>query len=175
MSDTTIIKGLDQLQLALDTLPGKVQFNIMRGAVRAGAKVVQQRAISIAPEEDASTTNAYKASLGWSPGALKRSIKYSARISGQNVIGKVKAGDKIAFYAHMVEFGTAAHVIRAKPGSVLAFGGGVTSVNHPGSRRNPFMRIAMDSTPADALRAVGEYARGRLTKEGLEVPAPEDV
>ena len=42
MADIVHVKGLDQLQKFLDTLAPKVERNVMRGALRAGANVVKQ-------------------------------------------------------------------------------------------------------------------------------------
>ena len=44
------------------------------------------------------------------------------------------------------------------------------AVNHPGARKNPFMRIALDSTSCVAVERVAEYMRKRLTKDGIEIP-----
>ena len=43
MSDVKV-KGLAELQAALDGLPAKIEANIMRGALRAGANVIRAEA-----------------------------------------------------------------------------------------------------------------------------------
>ena len=53
-------------------------------------------------------------------------------------------GDR-PFYARFVAGGTAAHLIQAEAGEALATPyGPKTSVVHPGTRRNPYMRRAFD-------------------------------
>lgn len=41
------------------------------------------------------------------------------------------------------------------------------SVHHPGAQPKPFMRPAIDEKQGEAIRAVGEQIRKRLTKEGI--------
>lgn len=171
MTDLVHVKGLAALQKALDELPAKIEANIMRAALSAGARVIANQAKEIAPMEPPNTASTYKQSLGWTPGALKRSIKVSSRLKGGKVIATIRAGNKQAYYAHMVEFGTAAHMIRPKGKKSLFLAGVMREVvNHPGARKNPFMRIAMDAEAQRALLAVGERIKRRLTKEGIDTP-----
>lgn len=165
---TTEVKGLADLQRALDSLPAKIEANIMRAAIRAGAKVIAQ----------AAAANVHSVS-----GTLAESVRFGARPNAKEgkVVGYVRAGGKgkkgkaSAFYAHMVEHGTAAHVIRArKPNRMLAVG--VAKVQHPGSKKKPFLRPAMDVHHQAALEAMREVIRKRLaTKHGIDVPAPVDA
>jgi hypothetical protein len=74
----------------------------------------------------------------------------------------------------MVEHGTAAHIIRARPpNKMLAIG--VAAVHHPGAKKRPFLRPAMDAQGQAAIERMREYIRTRLaTKHGIDVPAPFD-
>lgn len=155
------VKGLAELQAFLDKLPKKVEQNIMRGALRAGAKPVLEAARQNAPTGEPSDTNRRKYNLY--SGALRDSLRLSARIDRRKgqVVARVVAGGKSkksgadVFYANMVEFGTKPHVI----------GDG----QHPGVMPKPFMRPALDSEAGAALVAVGEYIKKRLaTKHGLD-------
>lgn len=164
------VKGLADLQAALDSLPAKIEANIMRAAVRAGAKVIAKAAQAAVPDRR---------------GVLRDSVRFGAKVDrvGGKIVGYVRAGGrgkkskKTAFYARMVEFGTAAHLIAARPGKHLAIGGGYYQVvHHPGARKKPFMRPAMDAQSQAAMQAMAEYIRQRLsTKYGIEVPAPVDA
>ena len=40
MADSVHVKGLDALQKLLDTLPVKLEKNVMRGGLRAGMNVI---------------------------------------------------------------------------------------------------------------------------------------
>ena len=157
------VKGLSGLQKFLDTLAPRVEQNIMRGALRAGAKPILEAAKSAAPVGEPSETNRRRYKLY--AGALRDSIRISGRIDKRNgkVAASVKAGGKTksgadVFYAHMVEFGTRPHA--------LSKGGEVT---HPGTAPRPFMRPTIDSQAQNAILAAGEYIKKRLsTKHGLD-------
>ena len=152
------VRGLSDLNKLLQELPVKIERNILRGALRAGAKVIQAEA---------------KANVPVKNGILRESIRVTGRIRGRIVTASIKAGGKTksgdAWYARFVEFGTAAHLIQGKSGGWLSFGGLFTkSVQHPGAKPSPFMRPALDAKSQDAILAVGNYIKKRLmTKEGL--------
>jgi HK97 gp10 family phage protein len=161
-----VVKGLTDLQKALDTLPAKIEANIMRSALRAGAKLIGAEAKRNVPQRT---------------GRLASSIKIGSRnVKGKGVQAYVRAGknrpkDYVhGYYAHMVESGTAAHVIKAPPGAKLNVGGFFySSVMHPGFQARPYMRPAIDSQQAVAIEAVAAYIRKRLAdKHGIDVPDP---
>jgi HK97 gp10 family phage protein len=148
------VRGLKELQKFLDQLPVKIERNIMRGALRAGAKPILAQAIAGVPVQS---------------GELKNSLKISTSAKGGTVESKVKTN---VFYSRFVEFGTQAHFITAKKGGWLSFGGiFAKSVWHPGIPKGPhaFMRPALDSQAQAAVVATAEYIKKRLaTKEGLD-------
>lgn len=161
MSETRI-KGLAELQRALDELPAKIEANVMRGALRAGAKVLLADAQKSAAFADHT-------------GALRASLRVTTSLKRGRIAAAVKAGptkkDKRPWYARFVEFGTAAHVIKARRARMLAIG--VAKVNHPGAKKHPFLRPALDTQHVAAVEAAREYIRKRLsTKHGIDVPAP---
>lgn len=151
------IKGGKELMAFLSELPAKMERNIMRSALNQGAKVIQAEAKSNVPVDS---------------GELRDSLKRSTRVRRGKVTAKVTSK---LFYAHFVEFGTAAHRITGKDGGPLFFGGKlVKGANHPGSRPHPFLRPALDSKSNDAIRAVGAQINKRLTVLGIE-SAPLEV
>ena len=157
----TKFKGGKELQDMLNTLPAKIERNIMRSALRAGAAVIRDAA---------------RANINDRSGGLSKSVRVSTRARRGEVTATVKAGNKEAFYAHMVEFGTLAHDIPAAKGSALNVAGQPrASVEHPGAAPHPFMRPAVDEKQAEAIRAVGEQVRKRLTKQGLNTPDALEV
>lgn len=163
MSDVKV-KGLAELQAALDGLPAKVEANIMRGALRAGANVIRAEAKAQVPRLHGALADSIRTSVSLRRGTVKAAVKAGGR----------RKGKASAFYAHMVESGTKAHVIKARPGSALnVHGSAVMSVQHPGARAKPFLRPALDSRATAAVEAVREYIRTRLaTKHGIDVPGP---
>src|SRR3990172_10648780 len=119
MATETHVKGLAELQKFLDQLPAKIERNVMRGALRAGMKVVERVA---------------KANIHSVSGLLAEGLKVGTRSRGGTVTAYLKASGKHAFIAKWVEFGTRAHNIAAKKGGWLSFGSIFTkSVEHPGA------------------------------------------
>ena len=167
------VKGLAALQKALDTLPVQIESKIMRGALRAGAKVIMQDAKARCPVGPPSSEGARL--YGHYQGALRDSIRITGRVKNGTVSASVKAGGKTksgaqVYYASIIEFtGAAAHIIKSRRAQgFLFFAGSVyRTVNHPGMAARPFMRPAMEGRAQDALMAIGEYIKGRLSKEGV--------
>lgn len=148
------VKGLAELNKLLKELPAKVEGNILRGAMRAGAKVFEDRAKQMVPVKS---------------GQLRDSIKVSTRSKRGRVSATVTAGGKKAFYAHMVEFGTVRHFIKPKNRKSLFFAGMAKEVvDHPGASPKPFMRPALDGGQAEAVNAAADYIRKRLAKEAAK-------
>lgn len=181
MNDLENIKGLRALQGVLDTLPAKVEANIMRGGMRAGIKEIVKAVEQEAPAGPPSGTNAKR--YGGRRGLLKASVRGSVKLKPKagKLIGIVRAGGKakgggVAYYAQIVAKGSKPHVIKAKKGKALPIGGGVALVHHPGARANDFAVRGMDRGAAPAVQSMAAYARNRLkTKHGLDVPDPADA
>ncbi len=159
------IKGLAELQKALDELPAKIERNVLRGGLRAGSNVIAEEARRLCPEAPPTMASVKH---GGRIGDLKRSIRVSMRVSSKTgtVRARVKAGNKKAFYAHMVERGTARHWIKPKNRKSLFFAGLAREViDHPGARPKPFLRPAFDAKARAAIEAMADYIRARLPKE----------
>ncbi len=157
MADETISGGRE-LDAFLQTLAIKVEKNILRSGLRAGANKFKEGAKAGVPVRD---------------GVLRQSIRVASGAKGGTVFAYVKAGSKKAWYWRFVEFGTSAHVIVGKRSGLMRVGGHfVRTVNHPGARARPFLRPAFDAKASAALVAIGAQIRARLTKEGINVPAP---
>lgn len=185
MADDRTISGGRELSQFLQQLPAKIEKNIMRAALRAGAAEIRKEARELVPVE---------------MGDLRRSIRVSAKAKGGKVQASVKAGDKKAFYAHMVEFGTKPHLIKVREedrpinykltrkrgvltrvsmrtinrrGLMIGNNFVGPKVDHPGARPSPFLRPAFDNAGDRAIKAIGDKIRERLTKQGINAPAPE--
>ena len=171
--DITIVGGKELAEF-LKSLPKKLETNIMRAALRAGASVIAKEA-----KNNLSVQKT---------GALKASIRTSSRSQKGTVFAYARAGgrrgaankDKSAFYAAFIEFGSAAHAIVPKNKPYLVFtarDGRLVRTKfiprHPGFSAKPFMRPAFDSKGEAAVAAVSKKIRERLTKEGINVPLPE--
>lgn len=155
MSEETHVTGLAELQKFLDSVPVKLEKNILRGALRAGMSTVKPIAQS----------NIHNVS-----GQLAKGLKIGTRIRSHTVTANLKATGPHRSIAQLVEFGTRAHNIAAKFGGWLSFMNVFRKeVAHPGARPRPFMRPALDAQAGAATVAVGEYIKKRLaTREGLD-------
>lgn len=158
MSDQNIFGGA-ALDALLQTLPAKMETNVMRSGLRAGAKVFLDEV---------------KQNIPVKQGFLRASARITTRKTKEGqVSASVKVGNRLAFYANMVEFGTRPHQILARPGGALNVNGAeVKSVQHPGIAPHPFMRPAADAKFAQAVAAVQAKVRERLAKQGLNMPDP---
>ncbi len=154
LTDSEHIKGLSDLGKLLDTLPLKLEVNIMRGAFRAGMKIVLDQA----------KENTHDIS-----GDLDKGLKIYTRARNGMVTASIRATGIHGTVAHLLEFGVAGHWIRAADKGALSFGGGfVKAVYHPGFTGKAFMRPALDARGIAAVNAAAEYMRRRATKAGLD-------
>ena len=145
------VKGLADLDRYLKEFPAKLEAKILRGAMRAGSKVF----LDLAKQKVPSKT-----------GALRKSLRISTRLKQGRTSATVVAGDKVAFYAHMVEFGTARHWIKPSKRKSLFFAGIMReTIDHPGARPQPFMRPAFDEGTQGAIEASRDYTARRIEKE----------
>lgn len=165
MSSYVNIQGGKELAAFLQALPLKVEKNIMRSALRAGAGIIAKEAKQNVPVQN---------------GELRKSIRTGSNAKKGKVEATVKVGSKKVWYSRFVEYGTAPHMIKAgknKPNLVFFGKSGkrvvTQQVAHPGAKAKPFMRPAFDTKGDEAVAAVAKRIRERLTKENINVVAPE--
>ncbi|MDQ1925172.1 HK97-gp10 family putative phage morphogenesis protein, partial [Massilia pseudoviolaceinigra] len=92
MADPNITGGRE-LDAFLQQFSAKFEKNVMRGGLRAGANEFKEEV---------------KANIPVDSGALRRSVRVTTNAKGGRVTASVKIGNKKAWYAQMVEFGTRA-------------------------------------------------------------------
>lgn len=153
------IKGFAELDKALAELPAKIEKNIIRSALRAAAKITEAEAKRQVPVRT---------------GKLRDSIRVSTKLVKGKPLATVTAGASKKggpFYAHLVEFGAKAHFIKPKKAKSLFLAGVFREgVDHPGARKHPFMRPALDASAQAAVLAFGNQVKARLTKQGINTP-----
>lgn len=175
---TTQVKGMKELAEFMRQLPDKLEKNVLRGGLRAGAKVLEAEIERTIPVEHGDT---------------RKSIRVSTRSRRGVVTASVKSD---APEAHWLEYGTAAHWIKvresAKPTRMtrrgkrkvsmktlnkMLAGGSLkigthfvgAAVLHPGAKPHPTFRTALDAKATEAVVAAGNYIKQRLaTKHGLD-------
>lgn len=154
------LKGGKELQKLLDQLPDQIEVNIVRGGLRAGAKVFLDAIKETVPVES---------------GELKESVRISSGKKRSTIKMVVKVGNEKAWYAHIIERGAKPHSVkkgdkigREKPGDDKRL--------HPGVERTDFVKKAYDANDQQAVDAAVEYMRNRLkTKHGLETPDNDEA
>ncbi len=151
MSTDFEVQGLKDLFDRLQQFPVKLEKNVLRGAIRAGAKLVADEARRKAPVLSSPDPRREM-------GALAKSVRImSTGVRGGVVLGGVVAGggktsvgrgqNKVVadvFYAHFVEYGT----------------------QNMGPQ--PFMRPAIDTKTRAAIDATAQYIRDRVEAELLK-------
>lgn len=148
--------GFDRRELArLDRkfkkLPGAMT-KAARGSIDKSTLELQQAIIRVAPERSGNLKKAIMRDMAPSPAA-----------AGKVFVNYTRNGPR-APYAHIVEFGSAPHVIQAKAGSKLGFEGRLGfKVMHPGQPPNPFFygpyRVRARSIKGRVGRATGKVAK----------------
>ena len=95
-------------------------------------------------------------------GDVTKSIGIIANRKANSItVGPRRGGGYKGYVAHILEYGAAPHVIRAKAaGKHLSFNGKAYSeVNHPGIAAQPFLRPAFDETNGQMVQSVKDQAR----------------
>ncbi len=155
MSDVHV-SGLADLQKFLDRLSPKMEANVMRSALRQGANVIKKEAQLLLTANGSVET-----------GLIKKGIKVSTNLKSGKASASIKVKGKHDYIAHWIEYGVAAHGV--KKGAKRKSGKYQYGKLHPGFHEKPFMRPALDSQSQQALLAVGEAIKAKLTKQGLDV------
>ncbi len=161
------VKGLKELEQTLKRLPDELAIKALASAAFAGAAVVRDEAKRLCPVDS---------------GNLRRSIRIKRKRSlRQNAaaviyqVGPGRSGKKDGkysvngYYGHLVEFGTAPHIIRATKGKKLELRPNARSskgaakrwintysdiVKHPGASARPFLRPAFDNSTDRVIEAM---------------------
>jgi HK97 gp10 family phage protein len=146
--ETVSIAGLSDLEKKLEDFSDRVARNILSGAIRAGAVVIQDEAKRIAPvakEKHYQWKNGKKRVVVI-PGNTRKNIKVRrapAKSKTQPVEYWCYVGQK-AWYWKFLEFGTAKMAAR------------------------PFMRPAFEAKKKEALDRIKEYLAARIEKEAAK-------
>jgi HK97 gp10 family phage protein len=173
------IKGGKELLAELHKMPAKLEANVMRAALRAGAAVIKAEVLQNVPVGTPAGTSITK--YGSYAGALRDSVRVRVQSRAGRLRYSVRAGNEKAWYWRFVEFGTQPHEIRAHGSGRLYFNGYARgAVQHPGAAPHPFMRPAYDSKAGAAIEAVRATIRAKLASKrftrdwGTSAP-PEDA
>lgn len=166
MSVNVKLTGTAELVKAIENALKKHDAKSVRKALMPAGKMIVDEARRRAPTSRRahSFTTASGEKVTIQPGNLQRSIQILPVF--RKLPFMVYVGPKVArrnaskasvnaYYAHFVEYGTAAHNVGYKGKYVSAKGG-----EHPGAKMQPFMRPALDSVGNQAVsRAMEDIAK----------------
>ncbi|MGA6113360.1 HK97-gp10 family putative phage morphogenesis protein [Agrobacterium radiobacter] len=148
----TRILNLDRLNRKLAKLPA-VAKQMIRQAMEAKANEIVAMMKNLVPVDDGTLRD----SIGWTWGkAPKGSLTLaSVQATGDNGMTlTIYAGNKEAFYARWVEFGTARH----ENGGLFA--GSI----HPGTTAQPFFFVSWRANKRRTVRAIRKASRDSAKK-----------
>lgn len=148
----TKIQGLDRLKRKLAKLPA-VAKQMIRQAMEAKANEIVAMMKNLVPVDDGTLRD----SIGWTWGkAPKGSLTLaSVQATGDSDMTlTIYAGNKEAFYARWVEFGTARH----------ANGGLFADSIHPGTTAQPFFFVSWRANKRRTVRAIRKASRDSAKK-----------
>jgi hypothetical protein len=162
------VKGLSDLDAFLKQLPAKVEANVMRGGLRAGAKILEAEVKQNLTNNGSVDTGQLLKGIKVGTRSRRGRITAAVRVTGDHVDGDQRLPN--ALIAYWLEFtGAAQHLIKARKSRFLVFFGKYARVvQHPGFPAKPFMVPALQSKATEAVIAVGNHIKQRLaTKHGL--------
>lgn len=151
------IKGMEGFEKALKELPGMLQKRVVLQGFRAGAKIIEERALELVPGRRGRTSLSFNKSAGVKrdKGAKKqlfetiKTVRPSRKklVENREVIFSVRATHPLAWLA---EFGSGPRVRRKSGGST-----GIMPAS-------AFMRRSVDEKGAAAIDAITEKCRTLL-------------
>ena len=148
-------QGFDDLDAVLAGLGPKLGPKAVNQVLNKAIKPLVKRAKQLSSNADVT-------------GETTRSIGVlNNRKAGSITAGPRRGNGYKGFVAHLLEYGTAPHVIRAKAaGGLLHFAGTYApEVQHPGIAAQPFMRPAADATLPQVIEGVKDGFREIIVSE----------
>jgi HK97 gp10 family phage protein len=175
------LEGGKKLLAAFDKLPEAVGKKLLVPVIRKAAKPMVKEAKAGAPKR----TGLLRIAIGVKAYRPRGSKTTSLAVIGVRTKFKTKKNTKLAGsgkgskieiqpakYAHLVEFGTAQHWVRANRSGVLSFAGIVTKAALVGaSRDQPFMTPAFNKKSGTALRLIKANLWRGIRKEARRLSA----
>jgi HK97 gp10 family phage protein len=158
------LDGVKRLQKKLAELPRSARGKISRRAVNAGSLIVLQSARRKVPTRSKVT----KKSLGRKGKTGKKGyFSVVGPRHGFKVVNNTGQTYDPAKMAHLIEGGTRPHkiVIRSRFGKPLAT---PQTINHPGSRAQPFVRPALQDNRSAVINAITQKMREGLAMEAAK-------
>jgi hypothetical protein len=164
------VRGKAAVQRFIERVPGELQSKVLRGAARAGAKVVADEIKVQTPSEEVRDGLRMRSQQ---PDAGRIVVKIDVKPGWARSVGT------------WLEYGTAPHFITVddsqregmsasrinklgKGGTLVISGKPVgKTVHHPGARPHPAFRPALDLKEGEAIEAAQGYINSRVSRAGI--------
>lgn len=152
---TMEFKGLSVLEQRLKEFPVIVQKRLLRRSVLAGAGVVRSAARERVRKKS---------------GALAKSIKARRKQHrGKIVAGEIYVVGPTVPYGHLVELGSAPHVIKPVKAKALGYKGRFgKKVMHPGTAPYPFLRPALYENRVKVVQKMAKALKAGIEREAMQ-------
>ena len=146
---------IEELDQVLAGLPGALGGRVVDKILRKAGQPMLRRARALSSNAD--VTGDTTKSLGFISNRKANSLTFGPR-RGNGFKGYV---------AHILEYGAAPHLIKAKAaGGLLRWAGGAApQVNHPGIAAQPFMRPAFDETQGAVVESIKAQCKEIIVSE----------
>lgn len=166
---TVEIKGLDEIEKRLQALPEKIRRKYIRTALKEGSDLIL--------EEARSKVKRSQVMRHPKAGHLADAIVSRISVGMNSASARVGVDYKKVSTGHLVEFGTKPHQVGLKVKSgprkgqrrIIRFSDGTfrfaISEQHPGARKQPFMRPAYDAKGDEALNIMLTMLAQAVEKE----------
>lgn len=166
------VRGKSEVKAYIEAIPGKMN-SVLRGAARAGAKVVADEIKQRTPSEEVredlrirtkATDDQIKVTIDVKPGwgrSLGLWLEYGTSPHFISVDPSQRGGRSIGRINKLAKADDAGHT--------LVIGGNFvgTTVFHPGARPQPTFRPALDTKEAEAIAAARSYINARVSRAGI--------
>ncbi|PTW45075.1 bacteriophage HK97-gp10 putative tail-component [Sphingomonas faeni] len=165
-------RGGSEVRRFISQLPSKLEKQVLRGAARAGGKIIEAEAKerSISSDVDEAIVLRTKLEAG------RITVKITVRKGWGRAI------------ANWLEYGTDAHFItlakdesggksvarfNATTKRSMVIGGKFVgeTIFHPGAKPHPFLRPSLDIKGAEAIAAAQSYINAHVTRSGIVASA----
>lgn len=161
-------RGDSEVRQFIRQLPGQIERKLLRGAGRAGAKVIAEEAKDRCISSE-----------------VRSAIRTRVTTDEARVTAHIQVRGPGAYIAPWLEYGTSPHFIsvddsqrggmsvkrinRDGAGGSLVINGQFVgdTVYHPGARPHPFLRPALDTKADAAIAAAQGYINARVSRQGL--------
>lgn len=150
------INGKDRMRRVLKALP-KAERKRLRTEILDSAEMVARDQRSFAPVRTGALRDSIKVTPGDENLPAYASLKSRRTFKDPELAAIITAGNRAVRYAHLVEFGTAAHPV----------GGKFEGAAHPGSAAQPFFFPPFRSNRRRVQARINKAARQGI-KDGLK-------